>query len=169
MSCLHLFMENKSLSIHYQEFNSLSELAPEEKKLLELAKEAALKAYSPYSHFYVGAAVLLDNGIIVTGNNQENAAYPSGICAERVALFSASSQYPGIPVTAIAVTAKADYAQLHGAVPPCGACRQVMAEYETLYEVKMRIIFSNGQGKGIKMYGVESLLPFMFSKKDLSK
>lgn len=161
-------MEEKSLNINYQEFNSISELGPADRQLLDKANEAASRAYSPYSRFHVGAAVLLENETIITGNNQENAAYPSGLCAERVALFSASAQYPGIPVIAIAVIARADYFTVNEAVPPCGACRQVMAEYETLYNRKIRIIFSNTEGKGKIMEGIESLLPFMFSKKDLN-
>ncbi|MGZ4091056.1 MAG: cytidine deaminase, partial [Bacteroidia bacterium] len=114
-------------------YDSIEDLDNSDKELLERAKEATLSAYAPYSNFYVGAAVLLENGSIVTGTNQENAAYPSGLCAERVAVFSASSLYPNTKIKAIAVSARTKNKKLIMPLSPCGACRQSMCEYEVKF------------------------------------
>jgi cytidine deaminase len=124
-------------------------------------------AHAPYSEFHVGAAVLLENGKIVTGNNQENAAYPSGLCAERVAIFYASAQYPNSAVKAIAVTVKSKNMVVSEPLSPCGACRQVIAEYENKSEKPIRIIMSGEKGPIYIAKSIESLLPLMFSKKYL--
>jgi len=129
---------------------------------LAKAEEAAKGAYAPYSKFKVGAAVLLDNGKIITGSNQENASYPLGLCAERVALFAASAQNPGVKITGMAVTSSSE-----NPVSPCGACRQVMAEYETLHKNEMGILLKGASKKIIATSGVKNLLPLMFSGKDL--
>ncbi|MCX6272442.1 MAG: cytidine deaminase [Bacteroidetes bacterium] len=161
-------MKNVSLNINYQEFDNEQELAEEDRILLSMARAAAGNAYAPYSRFWVGAAVRLANEVVVTGNNQENAAYPSGMCAERVALYAASARYPGIPVLTIAITAKSASFKVDYPIPPCGACRQVMAEYETSGPGSTRVILSGEKGKVLIFNEISSLLPFMFSKKEMN-
>lgn len=135
--------------------------------LLQLAKEAVTRAYAPYSNFFVGAAVLLGNGKIITGNNQENAAYPAGLCAERVALFYASAEYNSVPIIALAITCKAHSKVSDRPVSPCGSCRQAIAEYEEKYEQKIRIIMSGELGEVYVCKGINQLLPLMFNRKQL--
>ena len=151
------------------EFENRKELESEDNLLLQKAIEAVDNAYAPYSTFYVGAAVLLENGEIVTGNNQENAAYPSGLCAERVALFFASSIYPDVAVKAIAITAKAENFTIKEPVAPCGACRQVMAETENRFDNKLRVIMMGEEGVIQVVEGMESLLPSAFHAEELKK
>ncbi len=155
-------MKKLLINSEFVEYNSTDELPTQEKELLAKANEAAKNAYAPYSKFKVGAAVLLDNGKIISGSNQENASYPLGLCAERVALFAASAQHPGIGITAIAVTSSSK-----NPTSPCGACRQVMAEYESLHKNQMRILLKGASGKIITTDGIKNLLPLMFSEKDL--
>lgn len=131
------------------------------RKLVDAAKEASCKAYAPYSKFQVGAAVLLANGEIVTGNNQENGAYPSGLCAERTALFAAGANYPDVAVAAIAIAAQTEGEFLKKPITPCGACRQVMQESEARAGREMQIILY-GTDKTLKISGVRTLLPFSF-------
>lgn len=144
---------------HYEDF---TELPIADQTLLEAAKAAAKNAYAPYSRFRVGAAVRLSSGIIVTGNNQENAAYPSGLCAERVALFHASAVYPEISVEAIAVTAISEKSIINEPIAPCGACRQVMAETESKGGVPLRVIMQGQTGQVLVAPSMASLLPFSF-------
>jgi len=162
-------MKKKSVTIHYLEYDSQEELLPEDRKLLEKARESSLNAYAPYSSFFVGAAVMLENGIIVTGNNQENAAYPSGLCAERVALFAASANHHDIPVVAIAITARSDHGTIANPITPCGACRQVLAEYETHHQRAIRMIMAGERGKIYVFENVSSVLPFKFDKAQLKR
>ena len=162
-------MTKKELTISYVEFNNPEELSNEDSALFAAAEKAISKAYAPYSHFKVGAAVLLENGEVITGNNQENAAYPSGLCAERVALFYASSIFPDIPVKTIAISAKAENFQFKGPVAPCGSCRQVMAETETRFKNKLKIIMMGDKGAVQIMEGVDTILPFMFHADELKK
>lgn len=159
----------KNITLHTElsVFNSADELEANDKLLLDAAKACAKHAYAPYSQFNVGAAVLLENGTIVTGNNQENAAYPSGLCAERVALFYASSQFPEQKISAIALTAFTKNKLLSQPVAPCGACRQVMAEYEVKSKKDMRIIMAAQTGEVYTCKSVSHLLPLLFSNKDL--
>lgn len=152
----------KSIKIEYEEYDSVGDLSATDIELLQLAMDAAEGAYSPYSQFRVGAAVRLDDGKIVVGNNQENAAYPSGLCAERVALFSALSQNPSLAVSAIAIVGQNSSGQWCEA-SPCGACRQVMAECENRSGKKITIILYAKEGKTIVLRGVDSVLPFQFS------
>ena len=121
-------MKKHKLTLSFLEFNSIEELNDDDRSLLLKAKEAAKNAYAPYSKFRVGAAVRLANGTIIIGSNQENAGYPVGLCAERVALFSAQANYPDQPVVALAVTAIGSDGKISQPVPPCGSCRQVMIE-----------------------------------------
>jgi cytidine deaminase len=143
----------------------LAELPVGLKALAEASLAAGRAAYAPYSGFCVGAAVLLDNGVVVTGNNQENAAYPSGLCAERVALFYAGSQYPGSAVCAIAVSAQTGGRQTDR-ISPCGACRQVLLETENRFQHPIKVLLCGAE----KVYMAESaasLLPLSFGGSDL--
>lgn len=160
-------METKQFTLEYQYFAHWEDLSPENQALLAKAEEASSRAYSPYSHFQVGACVLLSDGQMITGNNQENAAYPSGLCAERVAFFYASSQYPELTITKVAIAAKPE--QHTGFIPvnPCGGCRQVMLEYETKFQQPIQLITRLGDGFAI-FPNIESLMPFSFTKTSLT-
>ncbi|MBM3437304.1 MAG: cytidine deaminase [Bacteroidetes bacterium] len=162
-------MNHIDIVISYHEYESTEELTSEDRSLLDEARRAMKSAYAPYSTYHVGAAVLLENGKIVSGNNQENAAYPSGLCAERVALFYASSQYPEVPVKSIAIAAKAKYYDISAPVTPCGSCRQVMAETENRHHNHMRLIMGGENGKIIIVEGVKNILPLMFHAEELKK
>jgi cytidine deaminase len=162
-------MKKKALTISFTEFDSIKELSEQDASLVNAADDAISDAYAPYSGFKVGAAALLENGEIIKGNNQENAAYPSGLCAERVALFYASAKFPGVAVSAIAVSAKAENFQLEGPVSPCGSCRQVMAETENRSQNKLRIIMKGMKGKIYIVEGVNNILPWMFMPDELKK
>ncbi len=145
----------------YENENSFSAI---EKKLFEATRKACLQAYAPYSKFKVGAGILLDNDKIIIGNNQENAAYPSGLCAERVAIFHAGATYPDIPVKAIAITIDYDLVNTNEFVFPCGACRQSMIEYEMRYKRSIPV-FLLGPSKAIgKIDSIRSLMPFYFDR-----
>ncbi len=159
----------KTITTEYESYESVSELSADEQSLLVLANEASDRAYAPYSNFYVGAAVLLENGEIITGNNQENVAYPSGLCAERVAIFAASSRFPGVPIKTIAITAHSSNVTLNSPLTPCGGCRQVIAEYETLQKKPIRLLLL-GQGGGVIVVNtIEVFLPLMFKAEGLKK
>ena len=155
-------MTTKSIKIEYTEYESVEQLSTDDKELLTLAMNASANAYSPYSKFKVGCAVRLANGTIVTGNNQENIAYPSGLCAERVALFSAVAQHPNIGITSIAIIAQNQDDKWCGA-SPCGACRQVIGEYESKSKNKIKIVLYQNDGSIMVFDGINSLLPFRFS------
>ena len=137
------------------------ELSTEERKLTESALEATLRSYAPYSNFHVGASVLLEDGTIVTGTNQENVAYPSGLCAERTALFYASASRPDKAMTAIAIAASQNGELLETPVTPCGACRQVMAQYQLKSGLPMMVLLI-GAHSILKFEKVDDLLPFIF-------
>jgi cytidine deaminase len=145
-------------------FDSLDELPKEIAPLMQKAIEAREKSYSPYSHFSVGAALLLDNGKIITGNNQENASYPSGLCAERTAIYYASSQYPDAKIIRMAITAGSKKNKTTTPIPPCGACRQAIVEYEIKQETPIEIYFMGEIGKIAKSNSLANLLPFIFDK-----
>jgi len=157
-------MDNYTLEIPVQKFQ-LRELPDDERLWIDTAVISSKQAYAPYSEFNVGAAVVLVTGQIVTGNNQENAAYPSGMCAERVALFYAGARYPDIPVKAIVVVAtKNQIVQQY--ISPCGACRQVLLETEKRYRQPIRILLYGGD----VVYSIDSaelLLPLSFSAENL--
>ncbi len=146
----------------------LEECSDVEKKLIDTAKKATLMAYAPYSGFLVGAAVLLENGEIVTGNNQENAAYPSGLCAERVAVFSAHSVYPEQKVKMIAIAAWSNGSFTDAAITPCGACRQVLLEAENRFHAPMRILMYSNDGVYV-VDSIKKLLPLSFGDEMLKK
>ena len=140
---------------------SYGELSPGDRALIDMAKEATTKSYAPYSKFHVAAAVQLANGNIITGTNQENAAYPSGLCAERTALFYANAQYPDQPVTVMAVAAYTNGKFLCSPIPPCGACRQVMLGVEERYNNSIRILLY-GENAIYEVNSVKALLPLQF-------
>jgi cytidine deaminase len=159
-------MKTTEIKITVYEFANIDELPDNDQNLLLEARQITAFAYAPYSGFHVGAAVLLGNGKVVTGNNQENSAYPSGLCAERVALFYANANYPDSEVKTIAISAAKNGILVNDPVKPCGGCRQALAEAEVRFETPIRIIL-DGQDSIMVLNGVESLLPLSFSKKDL--
>lgn len=162
-------MITHKLSVVYNEFTGEASLDDKDRELLHEAWKICDSAYAPYSNFHVGASLRLANGLIFNGNNQENAAYPSGICAERVAVFSASALHPGVPIKSIAVVAKTEVFNLITPVTPCGACRQVLAEYETLSGQPIRIILQGNSDKIWVLEGIANLLPLMFHGGELKK
>ena len=160
-------MEKQKLEIKYTVFANKNELLDNDKSLIDKAKEISEIAYCPYSEFRVGAAVLLDNGEIFTANNQENAAYPQGLCAERIALFYAMAQCPNQKIKSIAIYGNPKHFELTHFISPCGGCRQVMQEYEQRGGEKIRILLSGNAGEVLLVDGIENLLPFQFSNKSL--
>ncbi len=161
-------MQKKEIITTIFEYNSIKELPKDDILLIEKAKEAAKNSYSPYSTFKVGAAVLLENNEIIQGSNQENAAYPSGLCAERVALFYANSKFPEVKVKTIAITALMNNKFIDEPVPPCGSCRQVMLETEIRFNSPIKVILS-GNKKIQIIENIKQLLPLDFSNFDILK
>jgi cytidine deaminase len=158
-------MKEKEITIHIREY-LLNELDREALRLVEEARKATEDAYAPYSAFRVGAALLLENGEIITGNNQENAAYPSGLCAERVAVFYAGARYPDVPIVALALTARRPDGFTEEPAYPCGACRQVLLEAENRGGKPIRIIMA-GRSKADVVSSVKELLPKNFDSRFL--
>ena len=150
-----------------QQFDSMEELNTVSKKLLLSAKEAAKNAYAPYSKFNVGCALLLENGEIILGNNQENIAYPSGLCAERTAVFYAGANFPTIHIKMLAVTAFAKSYEVNQPVMPCGACLQSMSEFELRFSKPIQIILQGNSGPIYVAEGTKTFLPFQFFIKEL--
>lgn len=140
---------------------TFDELNKTDQDLMTSAMEATTRSYAPYSKFSVGAAALLANGIVVTGTNQENAAYPSGLCAERTTLFYANSQYPDQPVLALAIAARTEKDFIDLPIPPCGACRQVILETEKRYKQPIRILLY-GKKEIYEVKSICDLLPLSF-------
>lgn len=145
----------------------MEELNEADRHLIEQAQQACNNSYAPYSHFHVGAAALLENGTIILGNNQENAAYPSGLCAERTAVFAAGANFPKQTILSLAVAARAAKNTIFLPVSPCGACRQAILEYEIRQEKSIRLLMKGPNGKIYIAPSVSSLLPIQFSGKDL--
>lgn len=154
-------MITRQLDIQYTEFSSIQELSELDRELVNAAIEAMNGAYSPYSHFAVGAAVRLEGGIIVKGANQENAAFPSGLCAERTAMFAASANYPDKAFESIAITGGLNGEMSQTLVTPCGACRQVMAQYQTKSKQNMSVLLVC-KDKILKFDRVDDILPLIF-------
>lgn len=154
-------MHKRTYQIFADEYENLAELTEVDRQLILKAREASENAYAPYSNFLVGAAVLLANGKIIKGNNQENADFTDGLCAERVALFYAHATYPNIAVEALAVTAKNSNGLIAGPAQPCGSCRQVLVETESRYKQPIRLIL-DGAEKIMVFNGADNLLPFAF-------
>lgn len=159
-------MTTKNISTSWTEYDSIEELNPDDRELVIAARKAALNAYAPYSKFSVGAAVRLESGIIVQGANIENAAFPSGICAERSALAGSASNWPGDKPETIAVAAYTEEGLTRVPVPPCGNCRQVLAEEEYRNNKNIRVILS-GEAKIQVIEKVSDLLPLQFNRNNL--
>lgn len=160
-------MKKQKIEIQIEVFENQSELPSEIQELMNSAQQARENAYAPYSQFSVGAAILLDSGKITIGSNQENAAYPSGLCAERVAIFHCGAVYPKKPIKAMAITAKSPNHLLNEPIGPCGACRQSLSEYEQKQNSPIAIYFMGETGKIIKVASVNDLLPLGFDSKYL--
>lgn len=154
-------MNALKLEINYEEYSSLEELQPQDAELVREAIEAQKSSYAPYSKFNVGAALRLEDGTIVRGSNQENAASPSGLCAERTAMFAAHANYPDKAMDCLAITGGYNFTPDECPCTPCGSCRQVMAEYQTLGKRPMSVILY-GRKKIWKFSKVDDLLPFIF-------
>ena len=152
---------NVEIRINIEEYNAPDELKVEEQQLIENAIQAARDAYAPYSEFHVGASLLLENGIIINGNNQENAAYPDGLCAERVAMYSANAMHPDTPVKMMAIAAIYRDNLLDQPVYPCGSCRQVLLESENRFKQPVRILMYGKKGIHIAN-SIKDLLPLSF-------
>lgn len=156
-------MREQAFSISYQLFTNKEELAEDEKALLTQALTACDRAYAPFSNFQVGAAVFLENGEIILGNNQENKAFPSGLCAERVAFFAIGAAGKGDQIRKVAIRAKSKLKTINKPTMPCGACRQVMLEYEEMGKQDIVVLMQGAEGDIIRVEGVaKSLLPFHF-------
>jgi len=157
-------MIHRQIQIDFEEYESDSALNPDDRQLLEKAREATGHAYAPYSNFHVGAAARLSNGEIMTGSNQENASFPAGLCAERVLLSAVSSMYPQMDITAIAVSYDQPEERSNEPIAPCGVCRQSLQEYEFRNRQSIRLILSGMEGKVIIFSSASNLLPLAFSK-----
>jgi len=162
-------MKSIHITATYTEFSSLDELNHEMRDLIRTAIDALDSSYSPYSLFRVGSAVLLGDDSVVVGSNQENAAFPSGLCAERVALFAAGAQYPGKEIRAMAIVADTRRFNLPQPVTPCGACRQVISEYEQMQTQPVKILLHNLNGTTWMFEGIAGLLPLGFQENKLKK
>ena len=158
----------KSISFEITIHNNLEELQEKDKMLMNAAVSARKRAYAPYSEFHVGASVLLGNGEIVEGNNQENASYPSGLCAERVAIFYAGSKYPGIKIKAIAISAASLNHEVDEPAAPCGNCRQSITEYEFRQKEPIRMLLMGETGSVIECNSLADLLPMGFNSSYLN-
>lgn len=154
-------MKELTHTCHYKLY-AYDELPAEDRHLVDAAMKATERSYAPYSQFQVGAAARLDDGTIVSGNNQENAAYPSGLCAERTTLFYANAAHPDKAVKALAVAAFTDGKFTNVPVPPCGACRQVVLEVERRYNTHIRILLYGTEGIYVIEGGISELLPLTF-------
>ena len=156
-------MDTLKIETSFSVYKNSTELPSNIFHLMQRAHEARKNAYAPYSHFQVGAAVLLENNEIVIGSNQENAAFPSGLCAERTAIFAAGALYPKIPIVALAISASPENRISNQPISPCGACRQSLLEYEVHQQLPFPIYFMGGEGEVIQVPSVQSLLPFAFT------
>ena len=162
-------MQKRNISISFDEYNSLDELNSQDQILCIEAKKAMSNSHSPYSGFRVGVAVQLESGRIVYGSNQENVAYPSGLCAERVALFMIGTTYPDDKILSMAITAQTDHFLIKEPVTSCGACLQVMAEYEKKQSHPINVLFYCLNGTIIRTTGIKTLLPIAFEETRLQK
>lgn len=156
----------ESFTFNYQLFSNWTDLPDQEQRLVDKAYEAMENAYAPYSEFKVGACALMDDGSFILGNNQENAAFPSGICAERVALFYAGANFPNKKVLTLCIVAKGDLMPASQLLSPCGGCRQVMLESENRQKQPIRVILVNQDGRTMVLDSVIQLLPFGFGRID---
>jgi cytidine deaminase len=160
-------MNKVTITTDFDVFETIQELPTDIQNLMHEAVTIRKTAYAPYSHFKVGAAILLNNGEIILGSNQENAAYPSGLCAERVAVFYAGAKYPEAKILKMAISAASDNTTTSAPIPPCGACRQSIAEYEIKQNTPIEIYFMGEIGSIYKSDSLKNLLPLLFDKKFL--
>lgn len=156
-------MKKQTIAFELEVYESLEELSSEDRALMLEAIEARKNAYAPYSNFQVGAALLLANGAVVIGNNQENASYPSGLCAERVAVFQAGAKYPGMVFKSIAISATSINYQVDSPAAPCGNCRQSISEYEVKQKQPIQIVMMGEVGEVIKCNSIGDILPLAFT------
>ncbi|MBX2887935.1 MAG: cytidine deaminase [Ferruginibacter sp.] len=157
----------KDFAFSYDVYQDSSELSPDDRKLLEMARKVTANAYAPYSQFLVGAAARMSNGNLIEGTNQENASFPVGLCAERVLLSTASSLFPQIPIDTMAVSYKNLKGHNDRPISPCGICRQSLLEYESRGNSPIKIILSGQTGEVVVLASAKLLLPFSFDKKDM--
>lgn len=164
--CIHIPVNMKEIKIEstLYIYDDLNELSNGVRLLMKHASQARAKAYAPYSNFNVGAALLLDNGEIITGSNQENASYPSGLCAERTAIYYAGAKFPKAKILKIAIMAGSKKTQTLKPIPPCGACRQAIAEYEGKQEKPIELYFMGEIGNVVRSNSLANLLPLTFDK-----
>lgn len=158
-------MKKVEITLAYSAVDSILELDDNDRVLFESAVQARENAYAPYSKFLVGTALRLDSGVIITGNNQENAAYPSGICAERVAMFAAKSAHPNTRITDLLVVTNTEGMPVPAS--PCGACRQVMVEYESQQSTPIRLLLASTNGRVLIVKHAADLLPLSFTAQQL--
>ncbi len=158
----------KKIAFELSVYDVKNELSEEDSYLLDLAVQSRKKAYAPYSKFQVGAAVLLENGEVVLGNNQENASYPSGLCAERVAIFYAGANYPNEIIKTIAISATSEEYEVKEPAGPCGNCRQAIAEYEYKQKSPIALIMRGESGPIYKCDAIADILPLGFNNSFLS-
>ena len=155
------------IEAHFKQFETLQDLPKDIQELYKVADLAREKAYAPYSKFLVGCALLLDNGEVVSGNNQENASYPSGLCAERTAIYYAGAKYPKAKFVKMAIIAGSQIHPTLTPIPPCGACRQAIAEYEVKQDIPIELFFMGETGKVVRSNSLANLLPLIFDKSAL--
>jgi cytidine deaminase len=160
-------MKEIKIESNFLAFESKEELPVDIRSLMDSAIEAREKAYAPYSKFKVGTAILLENGEVITGSNQENASYPSGLCAERTAIYYAGAKYPKSKILRMAVTASSQNQETSKPIPPCGACRQAISEYEVKQNSPIEIYFMGKTGEVMRSKSLANLLPFVFKKSAL--
>ncbi|MFS4494963.1 cytidine deaminase [Maribacter sp. 2308TA10-17] len=156
-------MEKKNIAFELEIYESIDELHEVDLKLMIAAVEARKNAYAPYSNFQVGAALLLENGEVVIGNNQENASYPSGLCAERVAIFQAGAKYPNVIIKSIAISATSKNYEVDKPAAPCGNCRQSISEYEVKQKQPIQLLMMGAVGEVLKCNSIGDILPLAFT------
>jgi len=161
-------MQKKKIELNFISAH-FSEIEKKDQELIFNAKKSFESAYAPYSGFMVGASILLENGEIINGSNQENVAYPSGLCAERVAMFYVGARFPDIKINTIAVSVYSSSFEINDVISPCGACRQVMAEYEDKQQKPIRVILHSPNDEVLIANRVQDLLPFMFKSPHLKR
>lgn len=162
-------MKKITVSADLDVYDSVTELPKDVQDLMKNAIEAREQSYSPYSKFRVGAAIYLENGEVISGSNQENASYPAGLCAERTAIFYAGAKYPGVKMLKMALSARSLNHVVDTPTPPCGSCRQAIAEYEVKQEQPIEIYFMGEKGKVVKANSISDLLPLIFDSSYLEK
>ncbi len=157
-------MRKQQVTFDFLIFDSLDDLSEEDRSLMQVAIASRKMAYAPYSNFFVGAALSLENGEVVIGNNQENASYPSGLCAERVAVFQAGAKFPGIAIKAIAISAASKNHVVDRPAAPCGNCRQSISEYELRQQRPITLLMMGEKGEVFKCHSIADILPLGFDK-----